>query len=92
LDEKATKLLDGEGKAALAQYLATIDGLGEWKTEGLEEAARLQAEAAGLKLGKIAQPLRAALSGQAVSPPIFTVMQILGRDETLARIRDAVGA
>ena len=92
LDEKATKLLDGEGKAALAQYLVTIDGLGEWKTEGLEEAARLQAEAAGLKLGKIAQPLRAALSGQAVSPPIFTVMQILGRDETLARIRDAVGA
>ena len=45
-------------------------------------------EKSGLKLGKIAQPLRAALTGSAVSPPVFDVMAVLGRDEALARIRD----
>ena len=46
------------------------------------------AEATGLKLGKIAQPLRAALTGSTVSPPIFDVMAVLGREETLARLSD----
>jgi glutamyl-tRNA synthetase len=45
----------------------------------------------GLKLGALAQPLRAALSGSTTSPPIFEVMAVLGRDETLGRLADAVG-
>ncbi len=54
----------------------------------LEEIVRTYAEAAGAKLGKVAQPLRAALTGKTVSPPVFDVMAVLGRDEALARIRD----
>ena len=49
---------------------------------------RAYAEANGAKLGKVAQPLRAALTGRAVSPPVFDVMAVLGREEALARIRD----
>ena len=52
---------------------------------------RAYAEAGGLKLGKIAQPLRAALTGTSVSPPVFNVMAVLGRDETLARLADQAG-
>ncbi|MFZ9635521.1 MAG: glutamate--tRNA ligase, partial [Alphaproteobacteria bacterium] len=51
---------------------------------------RAAAEAAGAKLGEVAQPLRAALSGTNVSPPIFEVMQVLGREETMGRIADAL--
>ena len=50
------------------------------------------AEAKGIKLGQVAQPLRAALTGATTSPPIFEVMQVLGREETLGRIDDAVSA
>ena len=60
-----------------------------WQTEALEDAARTFAEDEGLKLGKVAQPLRAALTGRAVSPGVFDVLVTLGRDETLARIADA---
>ena len=48
----------------------------------------LPTDAAGQKLGKVAQPLRAALTGKSVSPPVFDVMAVLGREEALARIRD----
>ena len=48
------------------------------------------AEAAGVKLGDLAQPLRAALTGTATSPPIFEVMQVLGREESLGRLADVV--
>ncbi len=48
------------------------------------------AEETGAKLGKVAQPLRAALTGRAVSPPVFDVMAVLGRDEALARLREQV--
>ena len=49
---------------------------------------RSYAERAGLKLGQVAQPLRAALTGKTTSPPIFDVLTVLGRDESLARLRD----
>ena len=58
--------------------------------EALEAEVRGLAEAEDLKLGKIAQPLRAALCGTLVSPGIFEVMGVLGRNESLARIRDVV--
>jgi glutamyl-tRNA synthetase len=54
----------------------------------LEEIVRTYAEATGAKLGKVAQPLRAALTGKSVSPPVFDVLAVLGREEALARIRD----
>jgi len=58
----------------------------------LEEAARIFAEAKSQKLGKIAQPIRAALTGSSVSPPIFEVMEILGKAETLGRVQDIIGS
>ena len=54
----------------------------------LEALVRAYAERTGAKLGKVAQPLRAALTGSSVSPPVFDVMAVLGREEVLARIRD----
>ncbi|HSV29667.1 MAG TPA: glutamate--tRNA ligase, partial [Candidatus Omnitrophota bacterium] len=88
LDEKAAKQLDADGKAVLSAFAARIRGAEPWSKETLEEAARVYAEESGLKLGKIAQPLRAALTGSSVSPPIFEVMEVLGRAETLGRIDD----
>ena len=60
----------------------------DWDAPALEAVVRDFAETSGLKLGKVAQPLRAALTGSTVSPPVFDVMAVLGRDEALARIRD----
>ena len=59
-----------------------------WDTEALEDAVRRVAETAGVKLGQVAQPLRAALTGRKTSPGIFDVLALLGRDESLARIAD----
>ena len=58
----------------------------------LEAATRAYAEEAGAKLGGVAQPLRAALTGRTTSPPIFDVLHVLGRKESLARIADRAGA
>jgi glutamyl-tRNA synthetase len=91
LDDKAGKLLDDDGKAALAAYRDAVAGLTEWTKDKLEDAARALAEATGSKLGKIAQPLRAALTGSSVSPPIFEVMEVVGKAETLGRIEDIFG-
>jgi glutamyl-tRNA synthetase len=92
LDEKAAKLMaDPAAKADLADYAAEIEGLADWTRDRLEEIARTRAEGRGQKLGKIAQPLRAALTGSSVSPPIFEVLEVLGRDESLGRIKDVTG-
>ncbi|MGC2854290.1 glutamate--tRNA ligase [Novispirillum sp. DQ9] len=90
LDDKALKHLDGEGRAVLAELLPRLRGQDPFTREALEDLARVVAEDKALKLGKVAQPLRAALSGSTVSPPIFEVMELLGRDETLARLQDAL--
>lgn len=89
VDAKAEKILANGGRDLLADLLPSMDSL-EWTAATLEAWARETAERRELKLGKVAQPIRAALSGSTVSPPIFEVMEILGRDESLARIRDAV--
>jgi glutamyl-tRNA synthetase len=90
LDEKAAKTMSDSAMAAdLAEFATQIAALASWTRETLEETARVFTEARGQKLGKIAQPLRAALAGSSVSPPIFEVMEVLGRDETLGRIEDA---
>ena len=88
MDEKAAKLLDGEARARLAELLVLLKQVPDWQTESLEAIIRGYAERAGLKLGGVAQPLRAALTGSTVSPPVFDVMSVLGREEALARLRD----
>lgn len=87
-DDKAAKLLDTDGRAALASLLPVLSGISDWAATALEGAVREHAEKTGLKLGKVAQPLRAALTGSTVSPPVFDVMAALGKEEALARIRD----
>ena len=85
-DAKAAKLLSGEAPALLKRLGAVLGGEAEWSAAALEEAIRGFAEAEGVKLGKVAQPLRAALTGRAASPGIFQVLEVLGREESLARI------
>jgi glutamyl-tRNA synthetase len=60
----------------------------DWSAGALEDAVRRVAEDAGIGLGKVAQPLRAALTGRTTSPGIFDVLALLGREESLARIAD----
>jgi glutamyl-tRNA synthetase len=91
LDEKAAKLLDAEAKATLTAILPALTAVKDFTATAIETVVREHAEATGAKLGKIAQPLRAALTGRAVSPPVFDVMAVLGRDESLARIADQAG-
>jgi glutamyl-tRNA synthetase len=92
LDAAAASLLEGAGRDMLAAFLPGLEGLKQWSHEALDEAAREFAEAQGVKLGKLAQPLRAALTGRVVSPGIFEVMVLIGRDETLGRIGDVLAA
>ncbi|WP_237154679.1 glutamate--tRNA ligase [Oryzibacter oryziterrae] len=89
-DEKAASLLDEAGKAALAAILPRLEALPDWTAAATEDVVRTYATETGLKLGKIAQPLRAAATGRSMSPPIFDVLAVLGRDEALGRIRDAI--
>ncbi len=88
-DDKAGKLLDQPTREMLARLEPQLHNLHDWNAEALEAKVREFTEAEGLKLGKVAQPLRAALTGTTVSPPIFDVMAVLGEDETLARLKDA---
>ncbi len=92
LDGKAAKILDGDARGQLAALRGLLAEPGEWTAEGVENTVRAHAESAGIKLGQAAQPLRAALTGRTVSPGIFEVMEILGRDETLARLDDVLKA
>ena len=85
LDEAAAKLLSPEGRAALAAVLPALEAT-DWSGPALEAAARDFATAQGLKLGQVAQPLRAALTGKASSPPLFEMLALLGRTESLVRL------
>jgi glutamyl-tRNA synthetase len=89
LDDKARQLLDERARRLLAALAEALAGL-PWSAAALEAGIREFAEAQGQKLGAAAQPLRAALTGSTASPPIFDVMEVLGREETLGRIGDAV--
>ena len=86
LDAPADKLLTPDGRAALAGALPALEGT-DWTGPALEAAARTHAESSGLKLGQVAQPLRAALTGKASSPPLFEMLALLGREESLVRLR-----
>jgi len=86
LDEAAAKLLSPEGRTALSAVLPALEAT-DWSGPALEAAARAHAEAGGLKLGQVAQPLRAALTGKASSPPLFEMLALLGQTESLNRLR-----
>lgn len=88
MDEKAAKLLDDDARRMLAALVPHFEATPEWSAVALEAEVRRFVDASGLKLGKVAQPLRAALTGRSVSPPVFDVMVVLGREEALSRIRD----
>ncbi len=90
LDEKAVGLLNEDGLSVLSGVLPALSKVNEWTAEALDAAVRVHAEQTGLKLGKIAQPLRAALTGRATSPGVFDVLAVLGKEESLGRIKDQV--
>lgn len=86
---KAAKLLSGDAPKLLADAADFLESYEDWAEESLQDALRNWAEGRELGLGKIAQPLRAALTGSNISPSIFEIMVVLGKDESLARIRAA---
>ncbi len=90
LDAGAAALLTTESKLILTQARNALTDLRDWTMTALEEAVRHVAEDAGLGLGKVAQPLRAALTGRSTSPGIFDVLVLLGRDESLGRLDDCL--
>jgi glutamyl-tRNA synthetase len=90
LDEKAAALLGGEARAILRGAHAALSGVSQWNASNAEAAIREFATAGGHKLGAVAQPLRAALTGKSTSPGVFDVLAVLGRDESLARIGDQI--
>lgn len=87
-DEKASKLLTADARTHLATLAEAFSGLEDWTETAIDQTGRRVAEQLGLKLGKLAQPLRAALTGTTVSPGVFEVAAVLGREETLARLND----
>jgi glutamyl-tRNA synthetase len=88
LDDKATSLLAAEAKTLLQDVGRELAGVEPWSAEATEQTVRTFAERKGLKLGSVAQPLRAALTGRTTSPGIFEVLVVLGKAESLARICD----
>ncbi len=94
IGDKARKLLTADALETLGRFRGALAEQEDWSEAGLEALTRGFAEAAGLKLGQIAQPLRAVLTGATASPGLFEVMAVLGREECLARLdaRDAMAA
>jgi glutamyl-tRNA synthetase len=87
-DPKAKDLLEKGGREIIRTLLPKLEAQADFNHTAIEQLCREVAEATGQKLGGIAQPLRAALSGKTVSPGVFEVMEILGKNETLNRLRD----
>jgi glutamyl-tRNA synthetase len=88
LDEKAAKILTPEVRVRLASLIERLSALENWTVAAIEEEARTFAQDLGVKLGDVAQPLRAALTGRTTSPGIFDVLFVLGREESLRRLKD----
>ena len=91
VDAKAASILDAGGRAHIARMIPRLAALKDWNAASLEAAVRLYSSEATIKLGDAAQPLRAALTGRAASPGIFDVLEVLGREESLARLQDQAG-
>jgi glutamyl-tRNA synthetase len=91
-DKAARKHLSPESRPLLELALATLEALANWTAPAIHEAIQALADKTGSGLGKIAQPLRVAVSGGSVSPPIDRTLAILGREATLARVIRAIGS
>ncbi len=89
LADKAKALLDEAGRAHVRALASAFAALSAWNEAAAEATVRAYVESSGVKMGDVAQPLRAALTGQIQSPSLFDVMAALGRDETLGRLADA---
>jgi glutamyl-tRNA synthetase len=92
LDDKAKGLLTPEARRLLGDLSENLGAIDPWSAETTEHAVRAFAERKGVKLGSVAQPLRAALTGRTTSPPIFDVLAVLGKVESLGRLRDQVSS
>ncbi|KKB82780.1 glutamyl-tRNA synthetase [Devosia limi DSM 17137] len=92
IDAAAAVLLTDDARGVLADMNALLRGLNDWSVPAIDAAMRTLAESKGLKLGKLAQPLRAALTGRTISPGIFEVMVLIGKEESLARLGDQITA
>jgi glutamyl-tRNA synthetase len=88
LDDKARALATPEARRLIAELGEALRPAHDWSEPSLEAEIRKFAESQGVKLGNVAQPLRAALTGSATSPGIFEVMRVLGRDEAIGRMTD----
>jgi len=88
VEPSAAEHLTGDARAMLSATRDVLSALGDWSVPAIDAAIRAFAEAKGLKLGKVAQPLRVALTGRTISPGIFEVMVLIGKAESLARIAD----
>jgi glutamyl-tRNA synthetase len=91
INDQAKALLTPEAKGLIETLLPELEAVTEWSAISIEAVVRPFAERSGQKLGAVAQPLRAGLTGRTTSPPIFDVLAVLGRDESLARLRDIAG-
>jgi glutamyl-tRNA synthetase len=88
-DAAADKVLASVSHGMLERLTSRLQNA-TWTADGLEAAVREFAESESVGLGKVAQPLRVALTGRTVSPGVFEMMEILGREESLARLGDCV--
>jgi glutamyl-tRNA synthetase len=92
LEDKAAALLTPDARALLSDLVPVFEAIPDWSAETTENAVRAFADAANVKLGNVAQPLRAALTGRTTSPGIFDVLAVLGKTESIGRIRDQAAA
>jgi glutamyl-tRNA synthetase len=88
IDDKAAAVLTADARALLSEIAGDLAAIEPWTVEATEQAVRAFAERKSIKLGSVAQPLRAALTGRTTSPPIFDVLAVLGKRESLARLKD----
>jgi glutamyl-tRNA synthetase len=88
IDQKARPLLGPQACAIIGELLPDLSNVEPWTKEMIENAVRAFVERKDLKLGAVAQPLRAALTGRPTSPGIFDVLHVLGKPESLARLGD----
>jgi glutamyl-tRNA synthetase len=91
IDEKAKALLGPQARAIIGELLPDLSQVEPWTAAAIENAVRTFIQRKELKLGAVAQPLRVALTGRPTSPGIFDVLQVLGREESLARLSDHAG-
>ena len=87
IDEKAAKALDDAGRIVLRDLIDVFDKIPQWSADVLQASLKDYATSKDLKVGKVFQPLRAALTGSMASPGVVEVAEVIGKGETIARIR-----